>query len=373
MSYDYDLFVIGGGSGGIAAARRAAEHGAKVGLAEYSRLGGTCVHRGCIPKKLMVYASHFPADFEDAQGYGWSEVKSTLDWQKMMGALNQELERLNGVYQRLLDQAQVDVYRDRARFVDPHTLAVGETKVTADKILIAVGGASIMPEIPGIEHAVNSDAMFELAEQPQRLVIIGGGYIGVEFACIFKGLGTEVTMVIRQPLVLKEFDIDLRTSVQEAMSHQGIRILENSRPVQIEKTPAGMNVKVEGKSPEVIPADVVLAATGRSPNLKNLGLEKAEVATDQGAIAVDKYHRTSQPHIYAVGDCTNRKNLTPVAIREGRAFADTVFGTREVIMDYENIPSAVFSTPEAATVGLTEAEAKERCGEAGVKSVSGKL
>jgi len=365
MSYDFDLFVIGGGSGGIATARRAAEYGAKVGVAEFDRLGGTCVNRGCIPKKMMVYASHFPDLFKDAQGYGWSAVNSTLDWQKMIKVVNQEVERLNGVYQRMLDKSEVGLFRGYAKFLDPHTLEVGEHKVTAEKILIAVGGIPVKPDIPGIEHAIVSDDMFQLEEQPKRIVILGAGYIGVEFACIMHGLGSEVTLLIRKDLILRGFDDDLRTAIQEGMQQHGIRIIKVSEPPVIEKNPEGLKVKVKGEQEETVIADAVsLAATGRKPNLDNLSLENAGVEVKQGAIAVDQYSQTSQEHIYAVGDCTDRMNLTPVAINEGRAFADTHFGGKSRKMSYENVPTAIFSTPEAATVGLTEAEAREQYGEA---------
>ncbi|MGK7875082.1 MAG: glutathione-disulfide reductase [Xenococcaceae cyanobacterium] len=367
MSYDFDLFVIGGGSGGIATARRAAEYGAKVGVAEFDRLGGTCVNRGCIPKKLMVYASRFPDQFEEAQGYGWSAVDSTLDWSKMITAVNKEVERLNGVYQRMLDNSKVEIFRGYAKFLDLHTVEIEDSKVTADKILIAVGGYPVKPDIPGIEHTIVSDDMFHLKEQPKRLVILGGGYIGVEFACIMQGLGSQVTQIIRKDKILRGFDEDIRSEVQEAMQKHGIRVLNNSQPTAIEKTSEGLKITIKGKSEEIVFADAIgLAATGRKPNLENLGLENAGVEVNNGAIAVDKYSRTNQENIFAVGDCTDRINLTPVAINEGRALADTEFGGKSRIMSYENVPSAVFSTPEAATVGLTEAEAREKYGD-GVK------
>ena len=369
MTYDFDLFVIGGGSGGIATARRAAEYGAKVGLAEYDRLGGTCVNRGCIPKKLMVYTSHFPAVFQEAQGYGWSPVKSTLDWPKMIRAVNQEVERLNGIYQRMLDNSKVQVYRSYGKLLDPHTIEVGDQKVTADKILIGVGGKPVKPDIPGIEHTIVSDAMFTLPEQPKRIVIWGGGYIGVEFACIMHGLGSDVIQIIRRDKILRGFDEDIQTTIQESMEQHGIRILKNCSITAIEKTSQGLKIALEGEqNTEMLLADTIgLAATGRKPNLENLGLDNAGVEVKQGAIAVDQYSCTSQPNIYAVGDCTDRINLTPVAINEGRAFADTHFGGKSRIMSYENVPSAVFSHPEAATVGLTEAEAKAKYGEDTIK------
>lgn len=368
MSYDFDLFVIGGGSGGIATARRAAEYGAKVGLAEFDRLGGTCVNRGCIPKKLMVYASSFPELFKDAQGYGWSKVSATLDWKKMINAVNGEVERLNGVYERLLDRSGVKVFRQYARFVDPHAIEVGDEKVTAAKILIAVGGYPVKPDIPGKEHTIVSDNMFHLEEQPKRVVIVGGGYIGVEFACIMHGLGSEVTQIIRQDKILRGFDDDLRMSIQEAMVHHGIRIINNSAVTAVEKTGAGLKLMLESvdeTSEEIAITDTIgLAATGRQPNVEKLGLDNAGVELDRGTIAVDKYNRTSQEHIFAVGDCTSSIQLTPVAIDEGRAFADTEFGGKDRITTYDNIPTAVFSTPEAASVGLSEADARQKYGEA---------
>ncbi|NEP51422.1 MAG: glutathione-disulfide reductase [Moorea sp. SIO3C2] len=365
MSYDFDLFVIGAGSGGIATARRAAEYGAKVGIAEFDRLGGTCVNRGCIPKKLMVYASHFPDQFEEAQGYGWSKVHSTLDWTTMITAVNQETERLNGIYQRMLDKSKVELFQGYAKFTDSHTIDIGGRKVTAQKILIAVGAHPVKPDIPGIEHAITSDDIFHLKEQPKRIVILGGGYIGVEFACILNGLGSEVTVVIRRDQILRGFDAEIGSEIQQAMEKHGIRVLNNSRIIAIENTSAGLNVTVQGQSQTTIIADAVsLAATGRIPNIQNLGLENTGVAIENGAIAVDKYSLTTEDHIFAVGDCTNRMNLTPVAINEGRAFADTVFGGKSRIMSYENVPTAIFTTPEAATVGLSEAEAREKYGDA---------
>ncbi len=364
MAYDYDLFVIGGGSGGIATARRAAQYGARVAVAEFDRLGGTCVNRGCIPKKLMVYASNFPDLFDDAQGFGWSAVQSTLDWKKMLTVVNKEVERLNGVYNNMLDKGGIDLFRGYAKFIDPHTLEIEDRKVTADKILIAVGGYPVKPDIPGIEYAITSDDMFHLEEQPNRILIMGGGYIGVEFACIMNGLGSEVTMLIRRNLILTGFDDDIRSAIQEGMENHGIEIFTSCSPSAIEKTPEGLKVTLAGKHSETLIVDTILAATGRKPKLKNLGLENAGVEISDGAIAVDKYSRTTQENIFAVGDCTNRMNLTPVAINEGRAFADTVFGGQSRTMSYDNIPTAVFATPEAATVGLTESEAREEYGDA---------
>ena len=366
MSYDFDLFVIGAGSGGIATARRAAEYGAKVGIAEFDRLGGTCVNRGCVPKKLMVYASHFPKDFQSASGYGWTVGESNFDWKTMITAVNNEVDRLNGIYQRMLDKSEVKIYRDHAKFIDSHTIAIGEEKVTAEKILIAVGGKPVKPDdIPGVEHTITSREIFHLQEQPKQIAIIGGGYIGVEFACILNGLGTEVTQVIRRDKILYGFDEDIRTQIQEQMQNNGIRIITNKPALNIEKLDTGVKITIKGEQEETIVADAVsLAATGRIPRIENLGLENTGVEVVNGAVAVNEYSQTAEEHIYAVGDCTDRINLTPVAIQEGRAFADTHFGGQSKQMAYDNIPTAVFSTPEAATVGLTEAEAREKYGDA---------
>ncbi|WP_204152576.1 glutathione-disulfide reductase [Leptolyngbya sp. CCY15150] len=373
MVYDYDLFVIGGGSGGIAAARRAAQYGAKVGLAESDRLGGTCVNRGCVPKKLMVYASHFPSQFEEAQGYGWSPVQSTLDWNHMITAVNNEVTRLNGIYQRMLDNSKVDLFDAHAQFIDAHTLKVGDRTVTADKILIAVGGKPVKPNIPGIEHAMTSDDVFHLSEQPKHVVVLGGGYIGSEFACILHGLGTQVTQIIRGPMILRGFDSDLRIEIHQAMLNHGITLVHSFSVLSIEKTEHRLRVQVSGKIglgedeeefQETVITDVVsLAATGRRPNLSNLGLDNTKVEVKQGAIATDAYSQTAEPNIFAVGDCTDRINLTPVAINEGRAFSDTQFGNKSRTMSYDNVPTAIFTTPEAATVGLSEAEAREQYGD----------
>lgn len=376
MNYDFDLFVIGAGSGGVATARRAASYGAKVGVVEFDRLGGTCVNRGCVPKKLMVYASHFPEQFKASQGYGWSPVESTLDWPKMLTAVNDEVTRLNGIYERMLDNAQVEVFRGYGQFVDAHTIAIldpedktaTQQQVTAEKILIAVGGVPVKADIPGIEHAITSDDIFHLAQQPKRLAVIGGGYIGVEFAGVLNGMGSEVTQITRADKILRGFDEDLRTEIQEGMRKHGIKILNSMQDMAIEKTKDGLKLTVQGDSEETVIVDAVsLAATGRKPRLEHLGLENTQVNVFDGAITVDDYNETAEPHIFAVGDCTDRINLTPVAINEGRAFADTHFGGKPRKMSYENIPTAVFSNPEAATVGLTEAEAVQKFGEAAIQ------
>jgi glutathione reductase (NADPH) len=370
MSYDFDLFVIGAGSGGIATARRAAEYGAKVGIVESDRLGGTCVNRGCIPKKLMVYASHFPSQFEEAQGYGWSAVESTLDWPYMVKAVSDEVTRLNGIYGRMLDGSKVELFQGHGKFVDPHTIAIGEQVVTAEKVLIAVGGKPVKPDFPGAEYTITSDDIFTLPEQPKHLVVLGGGYIGVEFACILRGLGSQVTQILRYTHILRGFDEDIRTEIQAGMEHHGIRVVPNLRNIAIAKTDGGLEVTIKTTDLEedVILADAVsLAAIGRKPLLDNLGLENTKVEIVDGAIAVDRHSQTAEENIYAVGDCTDRINLTPVAINEGRAFADTHFGKKPRQMNYDNVPTAVFSTPEAATVGLTEEEARAQYGDEAIK------
>jgi glutathione reductase (NADPH) len=370
MSYDFDLFVIGAGSGGIASARRAAEYGAKVGIVESGRLGGTCVNRGCIPKKLMVYASHFPAQFKEAQGYGWSAVESTLDWPYMVKAVNDEVTRLNGIYQRMLDGSKVEIFHGHGRLVDAHTIDLGEKTVTADKVLIAVGGAPVRPDFPGAEYAITSDDIFTLPEQPKHLVVLGGGYIGVEFACILKGLGSQVTQILRQTQILRGFDNDIRTEIQDGMVRHGIRIVPNLRHIAIAKTESGLEITVktvDGEEDLILADAVSLAAIGRKPLLENLGLDNTKIEVVNGAIAVDRHSQTAEENIYAVGDCTDRINLTPVAINEGRAFADTHFGNKPRQMHYDNIATAVFSTPEAATVGLTEEEARAQYGDDAIK------
>ena len=370
MSYDFDLFVIGGGSGGIATARRAAEYGAKVGLAENDRLGGTCVNRGCVPKKLLVYASRFVDHFKEAEGYGWSPIQTQCDWKKLITAVNQEVDRLNGIYQRMLDTSKVEIFREFASFIDPHTLQVGEQQITADKVLIAVGGYPVRPQIPGIEHAIVSDDLFNLQEQPKHFVVLGGGYIGVEFACLMNKLGSKVTQIIRQDKILRGFEEEIRTEIQESMIKHGINIINNNQLVGITKEKEGLSIQLKNHEGEkhILGVDALtLAALGRTAKLENLGLENTAVEVKNNSISVDKYSHTAEPNIFSVGDCTDRINLTPVAINEGRALADTEFGGKSRIMSHENVPSAIFSTPEAATVGLTEVEAKEKFGEENIK------
>ena len=365
--FDYDLFVIGAGSGGLAASKRAASYGAKVAIAEGDLVGGTCVIRGCVPKKLMVYASHFSHFPQEAAGYGWEIPQGKFDWQKLRDAVQTEVKRLNQLHISFLEKKHVELISGFVSFVDPHTVAVGDRQFTADRILIAVGGEAFKPNLKGIEYAVTSKEMFLLPQFPQRFAVIGGGYIGTEFAGIMHGLGAEVTQLIRHRLILRGFDEDIRTNVQEGMVNHGINFHTciDSHSLAISQHGQGLTISFndgEGK-PQTVEVDVVLAATGRKPNLANLRLDLAGVEVVNKAIAVKEDSATNQPHIYAVGDCTDRLNLTPVAIAEGCAFADTVYGHKPRYISHNNIPSAVFSQPEAATVGLSESSARELYGD----------
>ena len=359
--YDYDLFVIGAGSGGVRAARIAANHGAKVAVAEEYRVGGTCVIRGCVPKKLFVYASHFSEDFEEAKGFGWTVGETSFDWKTLVANKDKEIDRLNGIYIRNLEKAGVEIIECRATLKDAHTVhLVGEKRdVTADKILIAVGAAPFLPDIPGIEHAITSNEAFHLEELPKRVIVVGGGYIAVEFAGIFNGLGVQTMQLYRGSLFMRGFDNDLRELLQEEMSKKGVDLRMNSDIAAIEKKDGELHVKLTNG--DELKADAVMYATGRNPNTKDLGLEEVGVQLGMaGEVIVDDYSKSSVDNIYAVGDVTDRANLTPVAIREGHAFADTVFGDRPTRVDHSIIPTAIFSQPEMGTVGLTEAQAREQ-------------
>jgi glutathione reductase (NADPH) len=358
--FDVDLFVIGGGSGGVRAARIAAGHGARVMVAEEYRFGGTCVIRGCVPKKLMVYASHVHHELQDAAGFGWHIPQASFDWATLIANKDREIARLEAIYAANVEKSGAQIVRSRAVFEDPHTLRLGSGEtVRARTVLIATGGApNHGPAIPGIEHVISSNEVFHLAKQPKRILIQGGGYIALEFACIFAGLGSDVTLVYRGDNVLRGFDDDVRAHVRAEMEKAGITILTGCTVAAIDKH--GREYTAHLSNGSSIGADQVMFAIGRHPNVANLGLEKAGVAIDpsNGGIAVDRFSRTCVPHIYAIGDVTHRFNLTPVAIREGHAFADTVFGNRPATVDYSNIPTAVFSQPEVGTVGLTESEAR---------------
>jgi glutathione reductase (NADPH) len=357
--FDVDLFVIGGGSGGVRAARIAAQHGARVVLAEEYRLGGTCVIRGCVPKKLLVYASRFHGEFEDAAGFGWTVPHATFDWATLIANKDKEIARLEAAYGLLLAKSGVKVVKNRATLADAHTVQVANgDHVRAAHVLISTGGTpSFGDKIPGIEHAISSNQAFHLPELPRRVVIQGGGYIAVEFAGIFAGLGSHVTLVYRGENILRGFDDDVRQHLRMDMEKHGIRVVTGRTITAIEQ--AGTHYSVQLSSGNHIPADKVMFATGRVPNIAKLGLKEAGVEiAKNGGIAVDEYSRTTAPNVYAVGDVTNRINLTPVAIREGHAFADTVFGNKSTIVDHANVPTAVFSEPEVGAVGLTEAQAR---------------
>jgi len=360
--FDVDLFVIGAGSGGVRAARIAANHGARVTIAEEYRVGGTCVIRGCVPKKLLVYAARYADDFEDAAGYGWTVQKPVFSWQTLIANKDLEIDRLERAYIANLERSKVNIVRSRAVIEDAHRVrlvATGEI-VRAKYILIATGGwPSHGADIAGLEHVISSNEALDLKELPKRILIQGGGYIAVEFAGIFRGLGSEVTLVYRGDNILRGFDDDVREHLRGEMEKRGIRVLTRKLVEAVEKVDHGLCVSLSDH--ESVTVDQVMFATGRRPNVSGLSLERAGVAlNDRGAIKVDKFSRTSVPHIYAVGDVTDRVNLTPVAIREGHAFADTVFGGKEVIVDHTDIPTAVFSEPEIGVIGLTEMEARER-------------
>jgi glutathione reductase (NADPH) len=358
--FDVDLFVIGGGSGGVRAARIAAGHGARVMLAEEFRMGGTCVIRGCVPKKLLVYASHIHHEIEDAAGFGWTIPSATFDWPTLIANKDKEIARLEAAYTANVEKSGAGIVKTRAVFEDPHTLrlATGEA-VRARYVLIATGGAPNHGlAIPGIEHVISSNEVFHLTALPKRIVIQGGGYIALEFACIFAGFGSDVTLIYRGENILRGFDDDVRAHVRAEMEKEGISIITGNTVDKVEKH--GKEFTTHLSNGSSIASDRVMFAIGRHPNVANLGLEKAGVAINpnNGGIAVDGFSRTSVPNIYAIGDVTHRLNLTPVAIREGHAFADTVFGKRPVEVDHVNIPTAVFSQPEIGTVGLTEAQAR---------------
>jgi len=356
---EVDLFVIGGGSGGVRAARIAAGYGAKVMIAEEYRVGGTCVIRGCVPKKLLVYASRFADEFEDAAGYGWTVPEPSFDWKTLIANKDREIARLELAYTTNLERSKVEIVKSRAVIEDARTvrlLASGAT-VRARHILVATGGAPHLgADIAGLEHVISSNEAFHLDELPKRILIQGGGYIAVEFACIFSGLGSEVTLVYRGENILRGFDDDVREHLRGEMERRGIKIITRQTVDAVEKVDHGYCVELTDR--ESFTVDKVMFATGRRPNVSGLGLERAGVAlSEKGAIAVNEYSQTSVPHIYAVGDVTDRVNLTPVAIREGHAFADTVFGGRPTRVDHADVPTAVFSEPELGVIGLTEAQA----------------
>ena len=358
---DVDLFVIGAGSGGVRAARVAASHGARVMAAEEYRVGGTCVIRGCVPKKLLVYASRFSHEFEDAAGYGWTVPDPTFHWSALIANKDREIARLEAAYISTLERFNVALVKSRAVLEDAHTvrLATGAS-VRAKTILISTGAWPHMgPSIPGLDHVISSNEAFHLSELPRRIVIQGGGYIAVEFACIFAGLGSEVTLVYRGENILRGFDDDVREHLRNEMQSRGITVTCGHTVTEVQRTGEEFITRLSDKS--IIRSEKVMFATGRRPNVSGFGLERLGIKiSSHGGIEVDEFSRTSVANIYAVGDVTNRVNLTPVAIREGHAFADTVFGGKPTPVDHTNVPTAVFSEPEVGVIGLTEAQARER-------------
>ncbi|MFM7204208.1 MAG: glutathione-disulfide reductase [Myxococcota bacterium] len=358
QSFDFDLITLGAGSGGVAGSRRAAALGARVAICEQERVGGTCVLRGCVPKKLLIYGAHFSEELEDARGYGWSIQDASLDWSALIDAKNRELDRLNGIYLKLLENSGVTLLKGAARLLDAHTVVVGEQKFTAQHIMIATGGVPFRPPIPGVELALTSNEALELKTLPRHIVIIGGGYIGVEFAGIFHAAGAKVTLLVRDDNVLVGFDHELRQHLAAMLRHKGIELHVNARVSAIHKQ--GEGVKVELQSGASFDADQVMLAVGRRPMTQGLGLEKLGIQLNpRGAIKVDARLRTHQPHIYAVGDVTDKHNLTPVAIAEGRAVAESLFGKNSTQVNLEHMPTAVFSQPPLASVGMTEERARK--------------
>jgi glutathione reductase (NADPH) len=362
-AYDYDLFVIGAGSGGVRAARIAAGHGARVAVAEEYRVGGTCVIRGCVPKKLLVYGAHFAEDLVDARRFGWQIEGKAFDWPTLRDNVLGEVDRLNGIYLNTLESHKVTVFQARAMFIDAHTLDVGGKRITAERILIATGARPQIPDVPGAEYGITSNEVFHLEKLPRKLVIAGGGYIANEFAGIFHELGVHVTLINRSETILRGWEPALADRLLTISVAKGINFKINCKLDRVEKTEAGVKLHFKGGD-EPIEADTVLWAIGRRPNVEGLGLDAAGVALDDaGAIKVDADSQTNVPNIYAVGDVTDRIQLTPIAIREGHAFADSVYGTRKWRVDYSAVPSAVFSNPPLGSVGLTEAQARNTLGD----------
>jgi len=358
-NFDYDYFVIGGGSGGVRSARIAALHGAKVGIAEGKHWGGTCVNVGCVPKKLFTYAADFGCAFKDSEGYGWSTEKASFDWKTLLNNKNKEIERLNGIYGNILGNAGVTTYEGYATFKDKHTVEVDGQEITAEKFLIAVGGTPRKPSYPGAEHTLNSDEIFYIDHLPKHIVIEGGGYIAVEFAHIFHGFGCDVTISYRKDVLVRDFDRDIANFLTEEMQKQGINLKLNTT---IEKVEKNENLSVQLDNGEIIECGMVLSAIGRVPNLEKLGLQNTEIETQpNGQIKISDDYQTNVNNIYAVGDVTNKINLTPVAIAEGHILADRLFKKGdERQADFKNIATAIFSKPEIGTVGLSEEQAREQ-------------
>lgn len=360
MAYEFDLFVIGAGSGGVRASRFAAGFGAKVAVAESRYLGGTCVNVGCVPKKLLVYGSHFHEDFATAKGFGWKVGTPVFDWPTLIANKNREIERLNGIYGKLLDNSGVTLLDGHARIIDPHTVEVAGVRYSCERILIATGGWPAIPDIPGREHVISSNEAFFLEALPKRVIVVGGGYIAVEFAGIFHGLGSQTTQLYRGELFLRGFDGSVRAHLAEELSKKGLNLRFNADIARVDKRDGVLHATL--KNGEVLEADCIMYATGRRPMLDNLGLENTGVTLDaNGFIAVDEHYQTQEPSILALGDVTGRVQLTPVALAEGMAIARRLFKPDEYRpVDYSNIPTAVFSQPSIGTVGLTEEQAREQ-------------
>lgn len=359
--YDFDLLVVGAGSGGVRASRMAASFGAKVAVAEELYLGGTCVNVGCVPKKLFAYAAHFAEDFSDAQGYGWDLSESTFSWQRLVENKNTEITRLNGIYHNLLTAAGVTLMHGRARLLDSHRVAIGEKTYSAERILIATGGWPFIPDFPGREHVISSNEVFYLEQLPRRCVVVGGGYIAIEFASIFKGLGCETTLLYRGEQFLRGFDQGVRDHMVVTMQNKGLNLEFNADVTRIDKQSDG-TLEVQLKNGDTLQADLVLYATGRRPKLDGLGLENTKVElTEKGFISVDDEYQTTDPAIFAIGDVTDTVQLTPVALAEGMALARRLYRPEEYRpVDYNDLATAVFCIPNIATVGMTEEQARAK-------------
>jgi glutathione reductase (NADPH) len=363
--YDFDMLTIGAGSGGVASSRRAGSYGARVAICEELRVGGTCVLRGCVPKKLLVYGAQFADAFADAEGFGWIVPPADFDWPKLIAAKDKEIGRLSQIYINMLHNSGVEIIDGHATLVDPHTVEVAGRSYTAENILIATGSWPETPEIPGIEHVISSNEALDLEALPRHIVIVGGGYIAVEFAGIFNGFGSEVVELIRRPELLYGFDDNVRVALGEEMRARGVDIRGQTQVARIDKAANGLVVTTTGG--DKIETDLVMYATGRRPNTKRMGLAEVGVRINEaGAVIVDEWQRSSVPNIYAIGDVTDRINLTPVAIAEGRALAETLFNGNPTKMDHADVPSAVFTQPPIGAVGLTEERARRECGEVDV-------
>jgi len=359
MTKHFDLIVIGAGSGGVACARASAALGAKVAICENNKMGGTCVNRGCVPKKLYVTAANYATEIQNAKTYGWETPKPTHNWQTLKTNVFNEITRLNTIYDTLLKNTGVHIYKETAQIIDPKTIKINNQTITADKIMIATGGHPNVPDIPGIEHTITSDQAFHLPTLPEKITIVGGGYIAVEFATIFNGLGVDTTLIIRGETILRGFDQDIRNHITTQMQQKGIKIQNNTTITKIKKTNSELNYQ-DNKGQQT-KTQTVMVATGRTPNTANQGLENTKIETTKnGAIKTNEWHETSEKNIYAIGDVTDKINLTPVAINEGRAFAETHYGKEKRKMDYTNIPTAVFCTPPIGTIGLTEEQAQQQ-------------